>query len=82
MSDITFDGDRVVVDAAVIAQGFRVDAADVPELMRTGRMTSRSELGQDADAGRRRVTFFHQGRALRLTIDESGTIIRRSIFDV
>lgn len=82
MSDVTFDGDRMVVDAAVIAEGFRIDPADVPELMRAGRITSRSELGQDADAGRRRLIFFHEGRALRLTIDESGSIIRRSVFDV
>lgn len=82
MREVSIDGDNLVVDAEVIARGFRIEPAEVPVLMREGRITSRSEIGQDEDEGRRRVTFYYSGRALRLVIDENGTIIRRATFDV
>lgn len=71
-----------VVDAAVIAPAFRIDAADVPALMRDGLITSRHEEGQGQDSGRSRITFFYGRRALRLTIDDNGKILSQASFDV
>lgn len=81
MDIILRDDKSFHVDATVIGAGFRIDPSLVPELMRAGRITSRCEEGQDEDAGRWRLTFFHQGRALRLTVDTEGQIISRAIFD-
>lgn len=64
-----------VVDAGVIAAAFAVPPERVPELMRSGAITSRCEAGIDEDAGRFRLVFLHDGRVLRLTVDEAGTIL-------
>lgn len=64
-----------VVDAGVIAAAFAVAPDRVPELMRSGAITSRCEAGIDEDAGRFRLVFLHDGRALLLTVDEAGTIL-------
>lgn len=69
------------VDAALLAEAFGLDPAAVPGLMRAGRITSRCERGEGEDAGRFRLSFFHAGRALRLTVDAQGTILSRALFD-
>ena len=46
--------------------------------MREGRITSRFERGEGADAGRFRVTFFHGRRRVRLTLDGDGSVLQRS----
>ena len=46
--------------------------------MRQGRITSRFERGEGADAGRFRVTFFHGPRRVRLTLDGDGPVLQRS----
>jgi Family of unknown function (DUF6522) len=69
--------------------GFAIDAADLGELldlpieavrglMRGGRITSRFERGEGMDEGRFRVTFYHGGRRVRLTLDGDGTVLQRS----
>jgi hypothetical protein len=50
----------------------------VQALMRAGEITSRFERGEGEDAGRFRVTFFHGGRRVRLTIDGDGRVLQRS----
>lgn len=81
MADIMRDKDGFTVDAAILADAFGVAAKDVPSLMRSGTITSRSETGVDADAGRWRLTFFHEGKVFRLTVDDTGQILGRARFD-
>ncbi|MBK0327511.1 hypothetical protein I5535_09395 [Rhodobacteraceae bacterium F11138] len=81
MTGITPSPDGFTVDAEIIGKGFGLDPADVPGLLRSGQITSRSETGIDDDAGRFRLTFFHLGRSLRLTVDTDGKILARSSFD-
>lgn len=71
---------RIVVEAGVIAGAFDLDPAHVQGLMRSGAITSRCEQGVGADAGRWRLTFWHGGRALRLTVDDTGAILSRARF--
>ncbi|MEZ5748319.1 DUF6522 family protein [Celeribacter baekdonensis] len=45
-------------------------------------MTSLSEAGEGEDAGRWRLTFCHQGRALRLIVDARGEVLGRTTFPI
>jgi hypothetical protein len=71
---------QFIVPAELIAASFDLDPAAVPGLMRAGQITSQTERGTDADAGRWRLTLYHGARAVRLTVDESGLILHRSRF--
>jgi hypothetical protein len=70
-----------VVDAEVLADAFGVSSAQVQPLMQSGTITSLCEKGIDDDEGRWRLTFYHQNRALRLTVNAGGEILGRSMFD-
>ena len=80
MSSVSVTADGFLVDAEELGTAFDLDPATVPESMRAGEITSRCETGLDEDAGRWRLTFYCGGRALRLTVDGSGTILARSTF--
>ncbi|GGL50384.1 DUF6522 family protein [Wenxinia marina] len=80
MGDVTFTTDGFVVDAAIVGAAFGLPADEVPARLRAGAITSRCETGIDADAGRWRLTFFCGGRALRLTVDQTGAILSRATF--
>lgn len=80
MSKVTFSADGFVVDAEIVGAAFDIPPADVPARLRNGEITSRCETGVDDDAGRWRLTFYSGGRALRLVVDESGTILSRATF--
>lgn len=82
MTRVERDGDSFVVDAAILATAFGRPATEIRASMQDGRITSRCETGSDADAGRWRLTFYHGGRALRLTVNAEGEILKRAIFDV
>lgn len=82
MSEVSRSAEGFVVEARVLAEGFGLDPAAVPGLMRAGELTSRCEAGRDEDEGRHRLTFFYRGRALRLTVDSGGAILKRAMFDV
>lgn len=69
------------VDATLLGQELGLAPAAVPALMREGKITSRCERGNGPDAGRHRLTFFHQNRRLRLVIDATGQILQRSTID-
>lgn len=69
--------------------GFQIQAEDlghlldvepglVPELMRTGQITSRSETGQGEDQGRFRLTFRYGAVTLRLIVSTDGEILQQS----
>ena len=81
MTDVIRSDDGFTVDACLIGDALGIDPAHVPALMRQGRITSRCETGEGADAGRFRLSFFHGARTLRLTISTDGTILKRALFD-
>lgn len=69
--------------------GFTIAAPDLAALldlpveavraeMRSGRITSLVERGEDADAGRFRVTFAHGPRRVRLVVDRDGGLLQRT----
>ena len=74
---IDFDGQSFSVDASLIAKSFGIGLEHVQPLMREGKITSRCERGIDEDAGRFRLTFFHERRNLSFIVDESGEIVER-----
>ena len=69
------------VEAELIGDAFRIEPSEVTALMRSGTITSLCERGVSEDEGRWRLTFFHGGRALRLTVDGMGEILLRATFD-
>ncbi len=81
MSRVELEDGGFQVDARVLGQDLRLDPAAVRTLLREGRITGRCERGEDADAGRHRLTFFYGNRRLRLIVDAAGNILRRSTID-
>lgn len=82
MTGIERDGDGFVVGATILSVAFGRPAAEIRASMQDGRITSRCETGSGRDAGRWRLTFYHGGRALRLTVNADGEVLKRAIFDV
>ncbi|RKF15348.1 hypothetical protein D6850_11055 [Roseovarius spongiae] len=80
MGNVSFSTDGFVVDAEIVGDAFDLPPANVPARLRAGEITSRCETGVDEDAGRWRLTFYCGGRALRLVVDQSGTILSRATF--
>ena len=81
MATIEFEDGEVHVGAAVIGKGLGIDPSTVQPLIRNGKITSRHERGEGADAGRSRLTFFLGNRRFQLIHDEAGQIIQRSAVD-
>ncbi|HLH11083.1 MAG TPA: DUF6522 family protein [Methylovirgula sp.] len=81
MPSITFLGESIEVDAAIIAEGLGLSPARLQERMREGGITSLCERGIDADEGRYRLTFLSPGRSFRLVVDAQGNILERSRVD-
>lgn len=80
MTSVSRSGDGFTVDASLIGDVFGINPAEVPALMREGRITSRYEKGEGDDAGRHRLSFFHAARTLRLTVSDDGSILKRAVF--
>lgn len=81
MTGVSVGAEGFIVDAAILAEAFALPPAEVSGRMRAGLIVSRQEKGIGADAGRHRLTFYHDGRALRLTVDDTGRILSRAMFD-
>ncbi|UGY15891.1 DUF6522 family protein [Bradyrhizobium septentrionale] len=81
MTGIVFADGTFEVDANVVAEGLGIAVPLLQAEMRSGKITTLSERGVDADAGRHRLTFFLEHRRFRLVIDERGTIVQRSTLD-
>jgi hypothetical protein len=81
MAVVEFEEGALRIDAAVIGQGINVEPSLVQDRMREGKITVLCERGVDEDAGRYRMTFFHENRRFRLVVDEEGTAIQRSTVD-
>lgn len=75
---IEFRVDGIQVEAKLVADGLGIEESQVPVLIRSGDITSMCERGVGDDEGRHRLTFFHRGMRLRLVVEESGRLIRRS----
>ena len=72
--DLTENG--AVVDANDLGPLLGLEPSAVPENMRNGEITSRSETGVGEDAGNVRLTFWYRGRRVRLICDLSGEVIK------
>lgn len=81
MGEIDLANGDVSIEASLIASDLELDPAGVLEAMRSGRLTSRWERGEDGDSGRYRVTFFHENRQLRLIVDANGNVLERSLME-
>lgn len=80
MTQVEINEDGFVVDALVLAEAFGLEPDAVQKLMRLGEITSLSETGIGEDAGRARLTFHYGGRALRLVVDQSGIVLKKTSF--
>ena len=65
----------VVIDAFDLAPLIDCAPADVPGLMRVGKITSVYETGEGEDAGRFRVTFRYGATRVRFTCAEDGEVL-------
>ncbi|SDD24161.1 hypothetical protein SAMN05421538_101191 [Paracoccus isoporae] len=81
MSDITRAGEDFTVPARLIADGLGLPEHAIARAMSTGAITTRTERGEGADAGRFRLSFFYRGRSFRLTVNAEGQILSRARFD-
>jgi hypothetical protein len=81
MNTVEFEQGAVRIDAGIIAAGLAIEPALILPLLREGKITSLCERGIRGDAGRMRLTFFHENRRLRLVTDAAGNIVDRSITD-
>ncbi len=81
MTPITFEDGDIQIDAAIVAEGLGIAPPVLLKRMREGTVTSFCERGLDSDAGRHRLTFLSAYRRLSLVVDESGTIVERSMVD-
>ena len=59
--------DTFQIDASIVVRDLGLEPFEVQRLMHEGKLTSRCERGVDEDAGRYRLTFFHENRRLRLS---------------
>ncbi|ABG31317.1 hypothetical protein CEP88_18290 [Roseobacter denitrificans] len=80
MKQVEINESGFVVDATLLAEAFALEPGDVQGLMRKGEITSLSETGVGEDAGRARLTFHYGDRALRLVVDQTGAILKRTSF--
>ncbi len=73
-----FAGGNISLDAVLIAEDLGLAPAQVLERLRAGSLTARCEQGIGEDAGRLRLTFYHESRRLQLIVDQGGRILQRS----
>jgi hypothetical protein len=70
-----------LIDAGLLGGLLGIAAAEVPTLLRTRAITSACEQGIDAHQGEYRLSFFYKNRRARVSVDERGRILRRSVVD-
>ena len=75
---VDMTGGQATVDAADLGPLLGLAPAQVPEKMRNGEITSRSETGVDDDAGRMRLIFYFNEKRVRLTCSADGEVISTS----
>ncbi len=80
--DDTVHDDAIEVDATILAGAFDLTPDQVMRELREGIITSRSEHGIDADAGRRRLTFFRGRKRVRIVLDAGGAIVQQTSLEL
>lgn len=80
-AQVAIEDGTFCVDTVILGELLALAPEEVPELMRTGTITSVCERGIDEHDGQYRLSFFHKNRRVRLSIDGSGRILRRTIVD-
>lgn len=78
MNVVELADNEVSLPAEIIAKDLGLEPVSVLDRMRSGQLTVVCEQGLDEDAGRLRLTFFHQDRRVRLVLDCEGRVIERS----
>lgn len=76
------DGESFCIDAEILGALLQVPAHEVQKLMRARKITSRCERGEGEHKGRHRLTFRYNSRCVRIDVDDSGQILKRSIVDL
>ena len=71
---IDMQSGQPTIDATDLADLLGLTPEEVLDGMRDGRITSRLERGEGEDAGKIRLSFFHDGTRVRLTCSEDGTV--------
>jgi len=64
------------IGAADLAGLLTLTPADRRDRMRHGRITTRLQTGKGKNAGKMRLSFFHDDMRLRLTCSKDGTLLR------
>lgn len=65
-----------LVDAADLARVFDLTPEQVKTAMRAQDITSRFESGVGEDAGKHRLTFWHNQTKVRFTCDADGNVLK------
>ena len=69
-------------DASLLGELQGVPPSEIHGLMRRQEITSLCERGEGEHEGQFRLTFFYRGRRARLSVDEAGRVVRRSVIEL
>lgn len=75
---VTLTPNGAIVEASDLGLLLDVAPQDVPIKMRNGEITSQSAQGEGDDAGRTRLTFWYDGKRVRLFCDATGEVVKTS----
>ncbi|PWR03353.1 hypothetical protein DKT77_06870 [Meridianimarinicoccus roseus] len=64
------------IDATDLGGLLNLTPEEVRERLRVGRITTRLETGEGEDAGKMRLSFFHDDIRVRLTCSADGTVLK------
>lgn len=78
---MTSDVNDIEIDAALVGELFDVSPAEVLALLKARAITSVCERGVDEHEGETRLNFFYGNRRARVSLDENGKVLRRSVID-
>lgn len=67
---------RPTIAASDLADMLGLTPDELRDRMRDGHITSRLETGEGKDAGKMRLSFFHDGIRARLTCSDDGTVLK------
>lgn len=68
----------VEIDAAIVADGLGLTPADFRQLMEDRKVSVLCERGIGEDTGLYRASFYHEGKRVRLVVDETGRPVGRA----
>lgn len=73
---IDMQNGQPTIRASDLADMLGLTPDEVRERMRGSRITSRLETGEGEDAGKMRLSFFHDSSRVRLTCSADGTVLK------